>query len=342
LKADPSLADAKITEERNRRIERQKAERTAAEEAKRKDINERLLEEASAPAYEREIEDCKTLIEYFSRGGGKTASTVAPPSLALGGAAESKLPTLELRKIDVGLPEGATALSKKKGGGVEDEWFAGSNSKKGGKKGNKKGGSGKQQQPQDGEEEAPSPTISTQSLQLPLSTLSALLQLEVPAPLSQSDLPATIEALKTKQQWFQENSVRLIPLLPCRRLMPFQRSKPLKTESKPSSSRSPEPPTQFLTSLPPLPLPMGNARPRSPRPLVEPRKKQTPPFLSNPPLLVSRRKWTNLLRMLKSLILLMETRNRCRSTNSNWSKTMRRRNLNLALVGRVTISLGGQ
>ena len=40
-----------MNEDRARRIEKQKAERAAYEETKRSEVNERLLEEASAPAY---------------------------------------------------------------------------------------------------------------------------------------------------------------------------------------------------------------------------------------------------------------------------------------------------
>lgn len=43
--------DTKMNEDRARRIEKQKAERAAYEETKRSEVNERLLEEASAPAY---------------------------------------------------------------------------------------------------------------------------------------------------------------------------------------------------------------------------------------------------------------------------------------------------
>jgi hypothetical protein len=177
----------KINDERQRRIDRQRDERLAFEEAKRAEAAEKIREDASAPAFEREIEDCRTLIEQFSRTTGAQVDTQS--SAATNGHA-SNLPKLELRKVDNAAPEGAVALKKK--GQDEEEYFVG---KKGKKKGDKKANA----QPS---------TSSTHSLQLPMATLSALIQLEVTVPLSQSDLPRTIEELKKKKTWFEENQVR--------------------------------------------------------------------------------------------------------------------------------------
>ena len=194
----------KVNEDRTKRMERQRAERTAIEEAKRKDVNERLLEEASAPAYEREIEDCRTLIDYFSRGTSSRAPALSTTASAAP-AGVNKLPALDLRTIESALPEGATALKKK---GQEEEMFYGGGGKKGGKKGAKKGGSTPATPSTPTADGATTPsTASSQSLNLPMSTLAALLAFNIPAPLSQGDVPKTVEALREKQTWFKDNQV---------------------------------------------------------------------------------------------------------------------------------------
>lgn len=180
-----------MNEERTRRAERQKAEKAAYDEAKRKEVNEQLLEEASQPAYEREIEDCSTLIDYFSRGGGKSAVPAPQLSLNQANGNAPKLPAHEIRKVDA-IPEGATVL-KKKGDDEEGGLFGGF----GGGKKNKKG------------RKAPAEESSTASagLNLPMSILSALLALEIPSPISSQDITRTVDALQEKQKWFKENQV---------------------------------------------------------------------------------------------------------------------------------------
>jgi len=193
----------KMNEDKARRIERQKAERAAQEKEKRDEINERLLEEASAPAYEREIEDTRTLIQYFTKGGGKHGSAVPTPTLASGAASGipegglSRLPTLEIRQVENTIPEGAMAL-KKKGEDDEDIMFGGVAGKKG-----KKGRKTPKTTLENGE--SPSSSATSQSLNLPMPTLAALLHLNVPTPLSQADIPKTVEALEERQKWYKDN-----------------------------------------------------------------------------------------------------------------------------------------
>lgn len=150
--------------------------------------------------YEREIEDTRTLIQYFSRGGGKTGANVPTPTLATAAdgvpkAGLASLPTLEIRQVESTIPEGAQALKKK---GEDEEMMFGGGGKKGkkGKKGPKA--------TEDGEA-AP---VSSQSLNLPMPTLAALLHLNVPTPLSQVDIPKTIEALEERQKFYKDNQVR--------------------------------------------------------------------------------------------------------------------------------------
>lgn len=183
----------KMNEDRARRAEKQKAEKAAADDAKRQEVNERLLEEASQPAFEREIEDCSTLIEYFSRGGGK--ASVPAPALSTASTNSPKVPAHDLRKVDA-IPEGATVLKKK--GADDDSFFSGMGGGKKGRKGKKGQASA--------EDESGSP--ANQSLNLPMSTLSALLTLEVSTPLTSADIPKTIEALREKQQHLKDTQVR--------------------------------------------------------------------------------------------------------------------------------------
>lgn len=191
---DPIDTDAKLQEDRQRRIERQKAERDAYESGKRLEEATRLREEASAPAYEREIEDCRTLIGYFERLTGAASSDVTEPKLSTNGAVGSRLPPPpEGRQLEVDNDafKGMTAVKKK--GADQEDFFSGSGGKKG-----KKGKKGP----------APSDAATTQALQLPLATLTALLALGVPTPMTRDEVAGTIAALTEKRKWFSENQVR--------------------------------------------------------------------------------------------------------------------------------------
>lgn len=173
-------------------------ERAGVEDAKRAEINERLLEEAQAPAFEREIEDCRTLIDFFQRrlGGSGTVT----PSERLGGPSiVAGVAKLEIRQIDnSGPPAGTVALKKKYD--QEDEYFTGG---KKGKKGPRKVVEG---------EVTPA---KNESLNLPFGTLSALLTLGIESPIVLSEVAKTIESLEVKKNYFSDNQVRFLfmPLL---------------------------------------------------------------------------------------------------------------------------------
>lgn len=61
---------AKLQEDRARKAEKIRAQRAAEDEQKKKEISARLLEEAKVPAFQDKIEDCQTLIDYFSALNG--------------------------------------------------------------------------------------------------------------------------------------------------------------------------------------------------------------------------------------------------------------------------------
>lgn len=86
---------AKLQEDRVRRAERTKAARLAAETEKKKEMVESLRDEADAPAYQAEIEDCQTLIDFFS--GNVTTSSTGLDTRAnnITGIAELNLRTVE-------------------------------------------------------------------------------------------------------------------------------------------------------------------------------------------------------------------------------------------------------
>jgi hypothetical protein len=177
----------KLNEERARRAERRRAQREAEEEEKRKARVLQLREEASQPAFQLQIEDCQTLIDFFS---GK--STTAIVSSEKAGYTE---PALEIRQVDEA-PDNLVARKKK--GEEEESYFVGGKGKGKGKKGPKANGT----------VAADAPSGSS-NVNLPFATLSALLSMSIPPPSSQADVPRVVEDLKTKKAWFEANQARV-------------------------------------------------------------------------------------------------------------------------------------
>jgi hypothetical protein len=180
----------KINEDRARRAERAREQRAAEEAQKKRDVAERLRDEAEIPAYQAQIEDCQTLIEHFS--GKSSGNTITPLAVKPDVAG---VPKLDIRKVD-GAPEGSIARTKK--GEKEDSYFVGGKGKGKGKRGASK--------PADAN--GTSPTTNA-PLNVPLATLSALLTLSIPPPASAVDVPRVVEDLKTKKAWFEANQARV-------------------------------------------------------------------------------------------------------------------------------------
>jgi hypothetical protein len=182
----------KVNEDRARRAERARTQRAEEEAEKKRAHAERLLEEASMPAFQSQIEDSQTLIDYFSgkSSAPAVAAALAPRSEVAG------VPKLEPRTVE-GLGDGM--IVRKKKGEEEEAYFTG---KAKGKKGGKKGGA--KLEAATGEEAS-----SSDKLQVPLATLSALLSLSIPPPTNSSDLPRVVEDLKTKKAWFEANQKRV-------------------------------------------------------------------------------------------------------------------------------------
>uniref|UniRef100_D8PNX8 Nuclear segregation protein Bfr1 n=1 Tax=Schizophyllum commune (strain H4-8 / FGSC 9210) TaxID=578458 RepID=D8PNX8_SCHCM len=181
----------KVNEDRARRAERARAQRAADELAKKQETARRLREEAEIPAFQAEIEDCQTLIDYFSGKSGsaapelKTAQPKDAPEVA-------GVPKLEIRKVE-SAPEGA--IVRKKKGEEEADYFVA---------GKKKGKKQPREQPKE-----KAPPADTDKLHVPFATLSALLALSIPPPANHGDVPRVIEDLGTKKAWFEANQKRV-------------------------------------------------------------------------------------------------------------------------------------
>ncbi|TFY66942.1 hypothetical protein EVG20_g4142 [Dentipellis fragilis] len=181
---------AKVNEDKARRAERARAQRAADEEQKKKELAERLREEAAQPAFQIQIEDCQTLIDYFNGKPSATASASVARVLA-------DEPKLDLRKVEAGPAEGLVVRKKK--GEDEESYFVGGKGKGKGKKGNTKAVNNG----------ADASSTSSASLHVPLPTLSALLSLSIPPPSSSADIPRVVDDLNTKKAWFEANQARV-------------------------------------------------------------------------------------------------------------------------------------
>ena len=188
----------KVNEDRARKAEKIRAQRQADEAVKKLEVAERLREEASMPAFQAQIEDCQTLVDYFL---GKTSSNVTfasthaslVPKKDVAGVAK-----LELRKVEAEPQQGLVARKKK--GDDDESYFIGGKGKKGKKSGAKATGPA---------EAASTGTTSSTQLNVPLATLSALLSLSIPPPAAAADVPRVVEDLKTKKAWFEANQARV-------------------------------------------------------------------------------------------------------------------------------------
>ncbi|GAA5873765.1 hypothetical protein JCM3774_000164 [Rhodotorula dairenensis] len=201
----------KLNDERAKRDERRRAERKEYEESKRAEINERLLEEAQAPAFEREIEDCQTLIRFFQQRIGLSNGSTASSSSAAAGLGFNRpkvagVPELELRKVEQpDLPKGAVPLKKKSE--QEEESWGGLATKS--KKGRKQGGGATKAGAATGDDGAAATSNDDEKLNLPFGTLSGLMALGIPAPLTTGEVQKTIDSLHLKKKYFTDNQARV-------------------------------------------------------------------------------------------------------------------------------------
>lgn len=198
----------KVQVDRQRRQEEFKAKRKADEDGKRRAIALELREDAEIPAFQEEIEDCQTLIAFFSGKGTGVKERADPVSSK---AALVGVPELEIRQVETA--PAADFVQFKKKAEEEDVYFVGG---KGKWKGKKNGGGGKAKPngsaatdgATNGDAAPPSPS-SSDKLQIPLATLRALLKMSIPPPSSPADVLRAVEDLKTKKAWFEANQTRV-------------------------------------------------------------------------------------------------------------------------------------
>ncbi|GAA5906480.1 Bfr1p [Sporobolomyces salmoneus] len=200
----------KLNADRAKRDAQRREERRLQEASKRSEINERLLEEAQAPAFEREIEDCRNLILYFQSRIGQTPTTSSTENAANGGGLGGKkeglmgVPKLELRKVEEELPKGT--IVRKKGQEEVDEtgWGAPVKNKK------KQNGNNNKNSSSSSTSTNPNPTTNEdQVLNLPFQTLAGLMSLGITAPLKVGNVERTIENLNLKKKYFTDNQDRV-------------------------------------------------------------------------------------------------------------------------------------
>ncbi|EEB91775.1 hypothetical protein MPER_09813, partial [Moniliophthora perniciosa FA553] len=187
----------KVNEDRARRAERTRVQRAAEEAEKKREIAQRLREEAEIPAFQAQIEDCQTLIDALT---GKTTGEVtykSAPSQA-GKVDIAGVPKLDIRKVE-DAPEGMVARKKK--GDDDDNYFVAKG--RAGKAGKKTA------QPKSSNGSAATEPSASSQLNLPFSTLSALLSLSIPPPTSAADIPRVVEDVGTKKAWFEANQARV-------------------------------------------------------------------------------------------------------------------------------------
>lgn len=152
---------------RKARQERRRQEQQEYQANKRKEIANKRLEEASAPAYQDEILASEGLIRYFDPSALPAKET----------SESSKFAASAQRTVDDSGIKG-TRLAKK--GDDEENYFIGTGGKKG-----KKGRKG-----------AAAPTEA--KFNLSIGVIEELAKVGVDAPSSQTDVPATVEKLKEK------------------------------------------------------------------------------------------------------------------------------------------------
>jgi chromosome segregation ATPase len=162
-------------EARKQRREKAQAERAAYEAGKRKEVAQRKLEEASAPAYGEEIMTAENLIRHFD-------PSAAP---AKEGPTASKFAAVASRTVDDSAFKGMKVVKKD-----DDEYFASSAGKK--KKGKKNADA----------------SASSEKFNLSVDVIEQLARIGVDPPASQSHVPIIITKLKEKLELWKGDQKR--------------------------------------------------------------------------------------------------------------------------------------
>ncbi|KAI9761867.1 MAG: DNA-directed RNA polymerases II 24 kDa polypeptide (RNA polymerase II subunit 5) [Chaenotheca gracillima] len=169
------------------RRDRQKAERDQYEKEKRRKVAEKKLEEAAEPAYMDEILTAEGLIRYFDPSQASSSSALSEPG---------KFAAQASRTVDDAGMKGTRMMKKDN---KEDEYFAGTGGKKG-KKGRKNASAA-------GASPAATPSEGGK-FNLSMGVIEELGKVNVDTPMSQADVPATVEKLKAKLEHWKADQKR--------------------------------------------------------------------------------------------------------------------------------------
>lgn len=170
-------------QQRNARREKIIAEKQAYESGKRREVAQRKLEEASAPAYHEEILTAEGLIRHFD-----PSAVDAKATTTTGG----KFAASAQRTVEDTAFQGTRVVSKKDN---EEDFFAGTGGKKKKGKNNKAAAAS-------GDAAAPA------KFNLSYDVIESLARLSVDPPVSASHVPIVITALKEKIAFWKKDQER--------------------------------------------------------------------------------------------------------------------------------------
>ena len=165
-------------EARRIREEKRKVENDAYHRGRRQEVAKGKLEEASAPAYQEEIRIAQNLMVHFDPSQATKQEASGP----------GKFAATEIRKVEGNDIKGTRLPSKK--GEEEEAYFVGGGGKKNKRKGGRAGGA-----------ESPAPSVG--KFNLDMGTIDSLGKLGVDPPMSQNDVPAVVEKLKEKLNFWK-------------------------------------------------------------------------------------------------------------------------------------------
>ena len=181
FKARRAAADYE-KEARRIREQKRREENDAYHRGRRQETAKAKLEEASAPAYADEIRTTQNLIAYLDPSSAHKQEVSGP----------GKFAATASRTVDDSGMKG-TRLVKKD----NDDYFIGGGGKK--KKGNRNQQNGSA---------SPAPTAVEGKFNLDIGTIDSLGRIGVDPPMSQQDVPAVVEKLKEKLEFWKSDQKR--------------------------------------------------------------------------------------------------------------------------------------
>ena len=169
-------------EARRIRDEKRRAENDAYHRGRRQETAKAKLEDASAPAYHDEIRTTSSLLARFDPSSAQKQDISEP----------GKFAATASRTVDESAIKG-TRLVKK--GGDEEAYFVGGGGKKNKRNRNK-------------QQNGPTSPAPEGKFNLDIGTIESLGKIGVDPPMSQSDVPAVVEKLKEKLEFWKSDQKR--------------------------------------------------------------------------------------------------------------------------------------